>query len=117
MNEHEQAFPTRLIALAPAGGGDGLEGLEAATPKPDPKKINQHIEGDPKRRGVMTAADVKQLLNDPFAKLVLRKGTFPANLIELLAALDAGNGTPDGVPEQSTFLVSEGGQIPFSPGA
>ena len=64
----------------------------------------------------MSIEDVERLLNDPFATLVLRRGRFPTNLIEIIEALDERNGSPEGVPQQSTFLVSEGGQIPFQPG-
>jgi len=111
MTEQEQAFPSRLLKLTP---DDGLE--RAASPRIDPKKINQHIEGEPQGRGVMSDEDVEQLLKDPFATLVLRRGRFPEDLMEILEAFDEQNDADDAVPDQSTFLVSEGGQIPFAPG-
>jgi hypothetical protein len=64
----------------------------------------------------MTDAEVRAILNDPFAKLVLRRGIFPKNLGEILAAFDAHNGKPKGLPETTSFVIAEGGQIPFKPG-
>lgn len=64
----------------------------------------------------MTNEEVERLLNDPFATLVLRAGRFPNDLGELLQALDEANSLDLGVSEQTSFVVSEGGQIPFSPG-
>jgi hypothetical protein len=107
MESHQAAFPTRLLREG------GLEGLEDGPP-PDPARINEHIEPNPSR--VMTDDQVDRLLNDPFATLVLRTGTFPKSLPELLSALDAHNGAPEGLPDTSSFLVAEGGQIPFEDG-
>jgi hypothetical protein len=103
---NEAAFPSRLLTLG---------GLEAAGAV-DRARINQHIVGKPDGKGVMTDEEVARLLNDPYAKLVLRQGRFPKTLGELLDALDHAGDSPDAVPQQSTFLISEGGQIPFAPG-
>jgi hypothetical protein len=54
-------------------------------------------------------------LRDPFSTLVLSPGARPLNLRALLAALDAANAQPHGLPEQKVFLVAEGGQIAWSP--
>jgi hypothetical protein len=107
MESHQAAFPTRLLRE------HGLEGLEGGVPA-DAARINQHVEPNPS--GAMTDDEVDRLLNDPFATLVLRTGTFPRSLAELLSALDAHNGAPDGLPDTSSFLVAEGGQIPFEDG-
>lgn len=109
MNSAEQAFPTRLLTLGT---------LEARTAAADvhPQRINQHIEGRPDGRRVMTDEEVAELLGDPMATLVLRRGRFPRTLGELLNALDEHNDAPNGVPQQSSFLISEGGQIRFRPG-
>lgn len=109
MSTAQDLFPTRVLRLAE---GDGLESLEALPPV-SPKTINQHIVGQsPPTRG-MTAEEIAKLLNDPFATLVLRRGVFPKSLSELLVALDRHNATAKGLPEQSSFLVAEGGQIRF----
>jgi hypothetical protein len=102
----EAAFPSRLLALG---------GLEAAGAV-DRARINQHIVGQPDGKRVMVDEEVDRLLNDPYAKLVLRQGHFPKTLGELIGALDQVADSPDALPQQSTFLISEGGQIPFSPG-
>lgn len=112
MSTAQDLFPTRVLRLAE---GDGLESLEALLPV-SPKAINQHIEGQsPPTRG-MTPEEIAKLLSDPFATLVLRKGVFPTNLTGLLAALDKHNATAKGLPEQSSFLIAEGGQIRFKAG-
>jgi hypothetical protein len=56
----------------------------------------------------MKPEDVAAQLNDPWGALVLRRNVLPANLAEALRALD-GAGT---LPVQSSFFVSESGQIP-----
>jgi hypothetical protein len=101
-------FPSRLLDLA----ADEM----AAGPTFDPQRINQHIEGRVNGQRIMSDAEIESLLNDPFALLVLRRGRFPTNLTELLAALDEHNDSSHGLPDTTSFLVSEGGQIPFQPG-
>ena len=63
----------------------------------------------------MTDSDIDQLLQDSFAQLLLRRGTFPLTLRDLLNALDAVKEEAEGLPEQKTFIVGDGGQIPWSP--
>ena len=105
-------FPSRVLRLASL---ESLESLEAIIPVAA-DRINQHIQGqDPPTRG-MTDEEITRLLNDPLASLVLRKGVFPRSLAELLEALDAQNTSATGVPEQSSFLIAEGGQIRFKAG-
>jgi hypothetical protein len=111
MEEQNHPFPSRLLNL-----DQELEAGRAAGTEVDPRKINQHLEGEPGNPRVMTDAEVTSQLGDPFATLVLRRGLLPDNLTELLAALDAHDATPDGLPLKSSFLVAEGGQIPFRPG-
>lgn len=110
LSKAERAFPTRFLRAG------ALEALGEPEALPDPARINQHIEGRSDGRRVMTDEEVTSLLNDPFATLVLRHSRFPRTLHELLSALDEHNESPDGLPEQETYLVSEGGQIPFQPG-
>jgi hypothetical protein len=105
----ERHFSTRLLRL---GSTEGTGGAAAF----DPNRINQHLEGRPDGERPMTDDETARLLNDPFATLVLRRGIFPKNLAEILAALDAHNGEPEGVPDSASFLISEGGQIPFAAG-
>jgi hypothetical protein len=59
---------------------------------------------------------VKSEWHDPFAQLVLTAARpLPLTLRSLLAAVDAHNANPDGLPAQSSFVVADGGQIPWSP--
>jgi len=63
----------------------------------------------------MADDEVTRELNDPFATLLLRKGTFPTTVHEVLAALDAATQPSDSLRRQMSFLVGEGSQIPWSP--
>jgi hypothetical protein len=56
----------------------------------------------------------RALLGDPFFVLVLGRDRYPRTAAELLAVLDEGNGTAEGLPEQMVFVVAEAGQIPFN---
>ena len=104
----ENAFPSRLLRFST---------LEAAqNPPVDPGRINQHLEGQRDSTRGMTDAEIAELLNDPFATLVLRRGIFPATLTELLDALNTHNEADEGLPDVSSFLIAEGGQIPFQAG-
>lgn len=107
MSENERAFPSRLLKM----GSHEAVGAESAAV--DPAKINQHIIGLPDQPRVMTDDEVAELLNDPFAVGVLRRGKFPSTLDELLSGLDAG---APAVDRQESYFVSEGGQIRFQEG-
>jgi hypothetical protein len=62
----------------------------------------------------MAASEASAQLNDPWGALVLRKNPrFPANIDEVLAALDDASQGGAGVPVQASFFVSETGQIPL----
>ncbi|HLM02051.1 MAG TPA: hypothetical protein VK400_13435 [Pyrinomonadaceae bacterium] len=59
-----------------------------------------------------TADEISEMLGDPFAELLLKRGIFPLTLRSLLSALDALNLETQGLPEQKVFLIADGGQIP-----
>lgn len=61
---------------------------------------------------ILSNDDLKQL-NDPFATKVLRHGLRPMSVDELLSVLDDDT-SPDAVSREQSFLVGEGGQIPWS---
>jgi hypothetical protein len=102
----EDDFPTRRLHLEKDSG-------LAAAPR-DPRKVHQHIEGLPGGKRVMTDAEVTEKLRDPFAMLLLRNGVFPRHLGEIHGGFDIHNATPDALPNVSSFLIAEGGQIPFA---
>jgi hypothetical protein len=78
-------------------------------------RLLQFLEGiDPDFRPI--PKDTQDNLKDPLAVLLFNKGVFPPSLDEALKALDARKADPqNGVPDQRSYLVGEGGQIPFSP--
>jgi hypothetical protein len=75
----------------------------------------QLLEGiDSNYRPIPDAA--KDALKDPMAVLLFKRGTFPSTLAETLKALEIGNNdATSGVPGQRSFLIGEGGEVPFSP--
>jgi hypothetical protein len=79
-----------------------------------PGQIHRFIEGIDAAPVVMTDEEITKELNDPFAMLLLRKGTFPSAVHEVLDDLDAATEPADNLRQQMSFLVGEGSQIPFS---
>ena len=61
----------------------------------------------------MSDEEAAEELNDPFARLLLRRGTFPTTLEEIVSALNAATADSDPLRRQMSFLVGEGTQIPF----
>lgn len=66
----------------------------------------------------LNSAETSQELGDPFARLLLAQGMFPATSDELLDAIDAAVGSDDslGVSSQKSFILGEGSQLPIGPG-
>src|SRR6266508_3596271 len=80
--------PTRGDELAPP------EQVRSAFSDVDPQQLEQErihrfILGIDDDVRVMSDAEAAEELNDPFAKLLLRQGTFPTTLEEIIAALMA----------------------------
>src|SRR5262245_26726276 len=104
--------PSPLRWLLPAvvllACGPGLPAQPPAAPQ-----ILRFVDGVDDSVKPMPPEDVTAQLNDPWAVLVLRKGTFPTGLKEALAALDPAAGAP-GLPVQDSYFVSETGQIPVN---
>lgn len=63
---------------------------------------------------VMSAEEIAVNLNDSFATLLLRRNSLPLTMRSLTAQLDSFNAEPEGLPQQASFLVADGGQIPWS---
>jgi hypothetical protein len=81
------------------------------TAQPSTKsRILRFVEGIDSTSKPMTADEVAQL-NDPWAALVLRKGTFPKDITAALAAITPPAGQ-DGHSVQHSYFVSESGQLP-----
>jgi hypothetical protein len=89
-----------------------LSALCSALAQDPPPQILRFVEGIDGAETPMSSSDVAAELNDPWGAMVLRKGVFPANLDEVLAAIDQLNQGGDGLPRQFSFFVSETGLIP-----
>jgi hypothetical protein len=77
------------------------------------EKIHRFIFGIDDHLRVMSDDEAAEELNDPFARLLLRRGTFPTTLEEIISAMNAATGGSDPLRRQMSFLVGEGTQIPF----
>jgi hypothetical protein len=95
------------FAILLLGAGD------SATPAAGSAAILRFVEGIDPAAVPMAAAEVASELNDPWAVLVLRKGTFPVDINATLAALEPPAGQA-GYSEQQSFFVSESGQLPVN---
>jgi hypothetical protein len=74
-------------------------------------QIQRQISGVDTGESPLSAAEAAKQLNDPFGKLVLRKGVFPATVDDVLAALDKLK-KPGALPAQASFFISESAHIP-----
>jgi hypothetical protein len=104
------SFPTRNY---PYRDRQGL--ADEPAPALDANKIYRFVLGLDKKAREMTGDEVSKLLCDPFAELLLKRGTFSLTLRSLLSALDALNSEAQGLPEQKIFLIADGGQVTWTP--
>ena len=74
-------------------------------------QIQRQISGVDTAETALSAGEAAKQLNDPFGKLVLRKGVFPATVDDVLAALDKLK-KPGALPVQASFFISESAHIP-----
>jgi hypothetical protein len=99
-------FPTRQYRYTAAPVA--LDGLSAPT-------LLRFVMGRDPHPVPIQPADLPP---DPFARLILGAGSgpLPQTCRDLLARLDSFNGDPaSGLPMQRSFVVADGGQIPWSP--
>jgi len=110
-----QGFPTRIWPYRrPSAAGIALDQTAPLAALP-PGLLYRFVMGFDPAPGREMSAPERAALRDPFATLLLLRGLFPLSLRALLAALDQQNAVPDGLPEQLSFVVAEGGQIQWSP--
>ena len=106
------SYPTRSYPYRP------IEPTAAGVaPAPDtpisglPPVLKARLVGVDQPSGRDLTPEELSRLSDPMAELVLKRGTFPTNLQELVHVLDA---PPAAIPVQTVFIVSEWGQIPLA---
>jgi hypothetical protein len=109
----QDRFPTRQYAY-PTGARLALAG--EAPRQLAPGGVYRFLLGKDSEPLLLNPERVGTEHHDPFAELVLASGNPPpVTLRSLLAALDAHNADPVGLPVQNSFVVADGGQIPWSP--
>lgn len=116
-NRREKSlFPTRSPAfIKPAAGAEAdIVDDVLAELTLEAGRVYRAVRGLDELPRPMTDEELGTLLRDPFAELLLKRGVFPKTLRDLLSAFDATGGEAGGLPEQTCFLVAEGGQIPWT---
>lgn len=107
-------FPTRNYPYrSQEAAGAAFADPEVSAPL-EAGRLYRFVLGLDERPRHMEADELSKALNDPFAEMLLKRGVFPLSLRALLAALDAVDAEPGGLPEQKSFLVADGGQIPWT---
>jgi hypothetical protein len=110
---HHDSFPTRQYTY-PTGARLGFAG-QVARPLVS-GGIYRFLLGKDREPLLLRPEGVADEFHDPFAALVLAgHKPLPVTLRSLLAALDAHNADALGLPVQNSFVVADGGQIPWSP--
>ena len=109
------AFPTRQFPYRELKRDEGVAFDQPPEFTLPPGTICRFVFGRDEVPRVMTAEESAEHLNDPFATLLLRRGALPLTMRSLTSELDRFNGQPGGVPQQASFLIADGGQIPSSP--
>lgn len=117
----DHTFPTRELAFgnryAPLAEGIQAddEGAPGAAPAAlEPGRVYRMVLGIDPQPVPMDGEELGRELRDPFAELLLKRGVFPQSLRELLQGVDAHNGRPEGLAVQESFVVGDGGQIPWT---
>lgn len=114
MSGDRYSFPTRQYSYRTASAQAGL------FPDAEPPfsftagKVFRFILGRTPQPEEMTLAEVNTTLHDPFARFVLGPGHMPMTLRSLLQTLHEQPGVEDEIPDQRSFVVADGGQIPWS---
>lgn len=107
----EAAFPTRSYPYRwrnPAEGPVFTDAVPAG-------KFLKFFLGRDQPPGREVTSEERGQLADAFVRLVLDTSRFPTTLVDLLAIVDEWNDRPAGLPQQLSFVVAEGGQVPWSP--
>jgi len=109
VTREQQQFPTRNYPYRgqPRGAVAPLEPVL-------PNTLYRRVLGLDAGHSPMTPEELRQL-TDPFGRLLRSGQPFPLTLKQVLAALDALNGTPNALPDQLVFLAADGGHIPWTP--
>ncbi|HZR55720.1 MAG TPA: hypothetical protein VFA74_02515 [Terriglobales bacterium] len=107
---HIDVFPRRQYSYS--YGKDKFGANVSVSNKLQPEGIYRFIMG---RDAIPKPLTLEQLDNgDAFAQLVLGAGKFPLNARELISILDESAQQNPEISEQQSFLVAEGGHIPWS---
>lgn len=111
-------FPTRNYPYRSSSllEDEGLADAVEEQPKSlETGKIYRFVLGLDEMPGQMNEDEIRNLLCDPFAELLLKRGNFPLSTRKLLTSLNVFNDSEEGLPIQKVFLVADGGQLSWTP--
>jgi hypothetical protein len=114
VSREEHAFPTRHLVNGEAHHDRTEVESFAVEPRLDATKLLRYVKGIDEFPRPMDPSEIERL-RDPFAELLLKRGTFPMSLRAVLVVFDAFNDDPLGLSDQESYLVAEGGQIRWTP--
>jgi hypothetical protein len=100
------------LVLCVTAGLASLSTLSSSLAYGESLSLLRFVEGVDSAPTPMAASEAAAQLNDPWATLILRQGTFPSTLEQALAALNQLNSADGGLPAQQSYFVSESGHIP-----
>ena len=100
------------LVLCVTAGLASLSTLSSSLAYGESVSILRFVEGVDNAPTSMADSEVRAQLNDPWATLILRQGTFPPTLEQALAALNQLNSADGGLLKQQSYFVSESGHIP-----
>jgi hypothetical protein len=93
------------LMLCVAAALVSLSALSSSPAYSAPPSLLRFVEGVDSAPTPMPASEIVAQLNDPWATLILRQGTFPSTLEQALAALNQLNSADGGVPAQQSYFV------------
>jgi len=93
-------------------------GPEEFDPTAKPNAIYKFIVGRNQGTPIeMTPAEADQMINGPFANLLLKKNIYPLTLNHVVEAFKQTVDDPNGLDRTDNFLIAENGQIPWKKNA
>lgn len=113
LSRNRNRFPSRQYAYSIPSEQFAAE---TTTPPSTALSVYRFVLGRDPRPQPLSIEQIRTILHDPFARLILQQATIPIlTLRSLIGYLDGFNADPLGLPFQASFVVADGGQILWSP--
>jgi hypothetical protein len=96
---------------APTVTDETCRALDRVTQPLDAGVVHRFLVGEDRGPRPMSREEAERELGDPFATLLLLRGTFPRTGAEVLAAVDRATGQNDPLRKQMSFVLGEASQL------